>query len=515
MKLVSMAVSVALALCSTGKAADILWTQYCQHLDTMKLMVHLDADPTIPSDVEVTLHIRGDGEPWQLVGVQQMFTLTSTALFEMKGWPRRRKVAYRVTSGESCLEGVFRAEPENGQLRMVGLSCFKDIGWPWKKAIDEMIELDPDIVFFSGDQIYENDHGVPMFRPTRPEEVPRGMLNYLRKYRQFGTAFRDFLKDRPSIMITDDHDVFANDLWGKGGLTMKGDRTTGGYPCHPNWVNAVELTQTGTLPDPIDRGPHGDGILAYYTALEYGEVSFAILEDRKFKSAPSEVISQPILGAGQKSKRKPGNLEVVRDPDFDCTRLDRPDLQLLGPAQEAFLAGWSRELEESGKIGAILSQSPWAHCAMYSPTSADLDSNGWPQSGRRRALNAIGDAPVVMIHGDVHLGTLLRHGIDEWNEGPVSFSLPAFSSNASRIWAPREPGKDREPASPDYTGKFLDRFGNRITMEAAANGINGYGMIVFDTLNREVTLEFHPLNERREPSPRHVEGWPFTVRFED
>lgn len=514
MKSVPVAVLVILFPWSPGKATEILWAQYCQHLDSMKLMVHLDADPTTPTDVEVALHIRDD-EGWQLVEVNQMFTLTSTALFEMKNWPRHQARPYRVTSGDSSLEGVFRAEPENGQLRMIALSCFKDIGWPWKKALEELIGLDPDIVFFSGDQIYENDYGVPMFRPQVPEEVPRGMLNYLRKFRQFGIAFRDLLKDRPSIMITDDHDVFANDLWGNGGLTMKGDRTTGGYPCHPNWVNAVELTQTGTLPSPVDRGPHGDGVLAYYTALKYGGVSFAILEDRKFKSPPSEVITRPILAPGQKPNRKRQNLEVIRDPDFDCTRLDHPDLQLLGSKQESFLADWARELGESGQLGAILSQSPWAHCAMYSPTSADLDSNGWPQSGRRRALKAIGEAPIVMIHGDVHLGTLLRHGIDDWDEGPVSFSLPPFSSRASRVWAPLEPGADRKPGTPEYTGKFFDRFGNRITIHAAANGKNGYGMISFDSVAREVTLEFHPMDGQREPSPTHVEGWPHTVNFED
>ena len=76
------------------------------------------------------------------------------------------------------------------------------------------------------------------------------MKNYLEKYRKFGEAFRELMRDRPTIMITDDHDVFANDLWGKGGLRMKGDRTTGGYPTHPAWVNAAEFTQTGHLPDP-------------------------------------------------------------------------------------------------------------------------------------------------------------------------------------------------------------------------------------------------------------------------
>ena len=63
-------------------------------------------------------------------------------------------------------------------------------------------------------------------------------------------------------------------------------RTTGGYPAHPDWVNAAEFTQTGHLPDPVNPGPHGDGIKAFYTALEYGGVRFAILEDRKWKSPP-------------------------------------------------------------------------------------------------------------------------------------------------------------------------------------------------------------------------------------
>lgn len=498
-------------------ATEILWTQYCQHLGKMKLLVHLDSDPTATDEVEtVSLSLRDDvGDEWAQVQSQRIDRLTATSLFRLESWPRYKKRFFKVTCGDSVSEGIFRAEPK-GDLKLAALSCHKDIAWPWTEAIAELISHDPDMVFFSGDQIYENDYGSPMFRAQTAEEVPKGMKNYLEKYRKFGEAFRELMRDRPTIMITDDHDVFANDLWGKGGARMNGNRTTGGYPTHPDWVNAAEFTQTGNLPDPVHPGPHGDGVLAYYTALEYGGVHFAILEDRKFKSAPSEVIQELIAPPGfqwPKNRKTDFEIEVVLDPDYDCTQLDRPDLQLLGKNQEAFLKDWSLALKKSGQLGAVLSQSPWAHIAMYSPTSADTDSNAWPQSGRNRALKAIGDAPVVMLHGDVHLGTLGRHGVEGFNDGPVAYSIPSFSSRASRRWEPQEAGRNRAPGAPENTGEFHDRFGNKITMYGAGNGLNGYGIVLFDTKNREIELQFHPMNAERKPVKASVSGWPHTVKF--
>jgi len=255
-----------LALSPCG-AAEILWAQYCQHLGIMKMMVHLNCAPDQPESQLVSLWVQRDGK-WQSLGTEQMFTLTATVLFEMKEWPRQEAIPYKVTCGDSSLEGVFRAEPEGTPLRMMGISCIKEIGWPWKEAIEAMIKADPDQVYFSGDQIYEDDYGSEHMVAKTSGEIYQGMANYLAKYRRFGLAFRDLLKDRPSIMITDDHDVYANDLWGNGGRTMSGDRTTGGYRCHPNWVNAVEHTQTDVLPDAVNKGSPGDGIFAYYTALE-------------------------------------------------------------------------------------------------------------------------------------------------------------------------------------------------------------------------------------------------------
>lgn len=506
---------------STASASKILWSQYCQHLGEMKLLVHLDTDPTAEfkgKPEAVKLWLRDDArDDWKHARTEPVRRLTATALFTLDSWPRQTRRFFKVTCGDSSWDGTFRAEPKPGSiLKLAGLSCHKDIAWPWKEAIAELIAHDPDLVFFSGDQIYENDYGSPMFRALTKAEVPKGMKNYLTKWRKFGEAFRELMRHRPTIMITDDHDVFANDLWGRGGVRMKGDRTTGGYPTHPDWVNAAEFTQTGNLPDPVNPGPHGDGVLAYYTALEYGGVHFAILEDRKFKSAPSEVIKKLIAPPGFKwpKKRKTDfKIEVVLDPHYDCTKLDRPDLNLLGGEQERFLTRWSAKLKRSGRIGAVLTSSPWAHVAMYSPTSADTDSNAWPQSGRNRALKAIGDAPVVMLHGDVHLGTLGRHGVEDFNDGPVAYSLPSFSSRASRKWNPLEAGKNRRPGAPENTGEFHDRFGNKVTMYGAGNGLNGYGIILFDTKKREIELQFHPMNEERRPIKVGVSGWPHTVRF--
>ena len=80
------------------------------------------------------------------------------------------------------------------------------------------------------------------------------------------------------------------------------------------------------LPDAVDPGPWGDGINAYFTSLDYAGVSFAILEDRKFKSPPSEVVKKAVDDPlSTRSNRTP---EVIMDPAYDVSLLDRHDLQL-------------------------------------------------------------------------------------------------------------------------------------------------------------------------------------------
>ena len=63
-------------------------------------------------------------------------------------------------------------------------------------------------------------------------------------------------------------------------------------------------------------------ITVYYTELNVGGISFAILADRTFKSAPGDVLDEPVAG----SRR----LDHVTDPNFDTRLLDKPGLKLLG-----------------------------------------------------------------------------------------------------------------------------------------------------------------------------------------
>ena len=304
---------------------------------------------------------------------------------------------------------------------------------------------------------------------------------------------------------------------------MKGDRTTGGYPdpsrlgqcrrIHPDGPSPRSRRPrvlTATASSPITRPSNTAG------------VRFAILEDRKFKSAPSEVITELIAPEGFEwpnpaqdgfSRSRSSSI-----PDYDCTQLDRPDLQLLGErAGELSWRAGRRHLKESGQIGAVLSQSPWAHVAMYSPTSADTDSNGWPQSAsRNRALKAIGDAP----GGSCSMATCTweRSGATGSMNLTMTvrstYSLPSFSSRASRRnGSLSRRARNRESGAPENTGEFHDRFGNKVTMYGAGNGLNGYGLILFDTTKREIELQFHPMNEERKPIDVDVPGWPHTVKF--
>ncbi|HIK93275.1 MAG TPA: hypothetical protein EYG03_15035, partial [Planctomycetes bacterium] len=489
--------------------ANLLWTQYCIADDTLKLSAHTDADPTRPTASTATLLLKHDSG-WQKAADVPVNALTAMAEFRLGDWDATTPTEYRVVCGASELTGTIRAEPAgDGTLKLMAVACVNDKWFPYSEAVAQMVGQNPDLVFFAGDQIYESNAGGGIIEANTEDDVPAAMVNYLAKWRKFGLTFRELLKDRPSVMITDDHDIYANDLWGDGGRRMTGDRTTGGYPMHPLWVNAAERTQTWHLPDPASPGPWGDGINAYFTSFDYGGVSFAILEDRKFKSPPSDVLSEAI--PDPRTNKPNRTLEVIMDPTFDVRKLDRDDLQLLGAAQEKFVATWAHRVASEKRLSAVLSQSPLVNIGNYDVTYGDMDANGWPQSARNRALRAIGPSQAVMISGDIHFGTLHQHGIDDWGDGPWAFSLPAFSSKQNRSWRPAVPAQGREIPGVVGSGNHHDRFGNKVSVAGTAHGENGYGMLLFDKDKHQITMELHTMDQDRRPSNQRVPGWPLTI----
>ena len=490
------------------KAPAVLWSQYTLQADgTLNFAVHTDLNPLRPVRANAELQLKR-GMNWKTVQTMPVDPLTAMATTRITDWDTTRAVDYRVVCGRSQLEGTFRANPvDSNILKMTAVACVNDKWFPYTESVDQILEQDPDLLFFAGDQIYESNSGGEVIMATEEQDVPAAMANYLAKWRKWGLTFRDLLKGRPSIVITDDHDVYANDLWGDGGKIMRGDRTAGGYPMHPKWVNAVEQTQTGHLPAPANRGPWGDGINAYYTSLDYGGVSFAILEDRKFKSPPRAVLSKAV--EDPESNQPNRTLEVIKDPAFDVSMLDRPGLQLLGTEQEEFVEAWVRKVVSQKRLSAVLTQSPFVNIGNYDVRFGDMDANGWPQSARNRALRLMAPAHPIMVHGDIHFGTLHQHGIDEWGDGPWAYSLPAFSSKQNRSWRPAVPAQGREIAEVDGSGNHHDRFGNKLTVAGAAHGVGGYGMVTFDRKTRTVTCDIHVFDQERRPAPRKVPGWPF------
>ena len=114
----------------------------------------------------------------------------------------------------------------------------------------------------------------------------------------------------------------------------------------------------------------------------YGRVSFAILEDRKFKDGPDGKVNT-----------WPGRPDHIKNDKIDIASLDKPGLSLLGKRQLHFLKEWGKDWR-GADLKVALSQTIFCNLANYHGGNqmylvADLDSNGWPQSGRNRAVHAL------------------------------------------------------------------------------------------------------------------------------
>jgi hypothetical protein len=181
---------------------------------------------------------------------------------------------------------------------------------------------------------------------------------------------------------------------------------------------------------------------------------------------------------------------------------------------------------------AVLSQTIFcggAHIHHKKRLLADLDSNGWPQTGRNNALREIRKSFALMIAGDQHLATVFHHGVDDWNDAGFSFCVPSIVNYYPRAWFPLEDGIDPVTDALEHTGKYLDGFGNHITMYAYSNpnekrkkygrkdkGAAGHGLVRFNKRDRTITLECWPRQaDVTNPDHKQYPGWPVVVDQED
>lgn len=460
--------------------------------------------PLLPEEPKtVVLEFFRDGE-WGAVDQQAVNYPGWDCQFRVEGWDDRVDVPYRLRLGElSSFEGLIRKDPVDKDVIVVAsMSCnspHDEQTDTRNKIVTKLLRQDPDLLFFAGDQNYTH------------EEATYGWL-------QFGVQFAELLKDRPTICIPDDHDVGHGNLWGEGGeLNPRAGDTRGGYAYPPSFVNMVQRQQTSNLPDPFDPTPVKNGITVYYTDLTLGGINFAILEDRKFKSGPENV---PKMGPRQ---------DHINDPDYDRSAVDLPGLKLLGDRQLKFLDHWARDWE-GAQLKVALSQTAFCgavhmHGDPNNRLLADLDCNGWPQSGRNRALERLRAVRATHLCGDQHLAVMVKHGIDAYRDGPYAFTNPALVNTIyGRWWHPlEEPDAAGPPiqSSLPWVGDYRDGLGNRITMLAYANPKDrkdvkqrgdGYGLVRFNKKTGEATFECWPrFADLEEGDSAQYEGWPMTL----
>lgn len=427
---------------------------------------------------------------------------------------------YRVVWNDHEYTGVIQADPaEKDELVLAGLNCnhnnshklgSKETDWTsqvWFPHADLTANValhEPDLLFFAGDQVYEGKS--PTFADRANIE-----LDYLYKWYLWVWAYSELTRSLPAVTIPDDHDVYQGNVWGEGGRAAKRDHF-GGYVHPAEFVKMVERTQTSHLPDPFDPTPIEQGIGSYHTSLRLGRVDFAILEDRKFKSGPAG------KGLPETGTKRPDHVDRA---EFDPRAYDREDLVLLGGRQLAFLEQWAADWDGVAMKG-VLSQTPFAnlathHGAALAYLQADLDSNGWPQSGRDRALRAIREAFAFHVSGDQHLATLVQHGIDDFGDAAWSFCVPSVANFYPRAWRPEG----------DPLGEHRDGLGNRVTVHAVANpGVEtgrepadlydkmpGYGIVRMNVREHTITFECWPRHAR--PGDEQYAGWPHTIRQAD
>jgi hypothetical protein len=482
--------------------ATVAFALYTTGRQVLKLTAQLY--PLLPDETRVVrLEIEENGR-WREIARSTAVEPGWAATFRIEPWDEARDVRYRVRHGTAAeFTGLIRRDPvDRDEIRIGFLTCNSNRDRGDRDSIVENLRvLDPDLLFFSGDQVYDHT------------EHTASWLNW-------GRQFREILRDRPTITIPDDHDVGQRNLWGEGGKpcpTIDGNQ--GGYFCPPWYVNMVQRAQCAHLPDPVDPTPVDQGITVYYTSINVGGVDCAILEDRKFKTGPHGRLPKSDIRS-----------DHIIDPCIDVDTLDVPGLELLGARQEGFLRDWGADWRRA-TFKVVLSQSMFAGAShLHGPDRmrlvADLDSNGWPQRARNRAVDLMRRAFALHLSGDQHIAVAGQYGIEVPGDAGFAMMSPAIANTVyARAWEPLErplPNDRAEPGLLEHIGGYHDGLGNPLVTHAyanpgdASNLAEGFGLARFDRRTRRITLECWPRHGSLAAGTlRQYPGWPVILHQYD
>lgn len=543
----------------------ILFTLYTVSRRTLKLSAQFP--PLGDNAPSATLQVRTNTDAWRTIGTARLDPDAWNATFRVSSWDDSKDHEYRIlyslpdahgTPHQHAYSGTIHKDPSQNDDFTIGLlTCLWDFGFPHTDLMSNIAWHKPEVLFWTGDQVYEPVGGYGVIESRAPDLIVPAMLDFLRKWMVFGWAVGDLTRNIPSVCMTDDHDMYQGNIWGCAGrptnpakdfsATIRDDASmleeaeddSGGYRMASRWVNMVQRLQTAHLPDPFDPAPVLQNISVYYTDLRWGGVSFAILEDRKWKSAPT-----PTLPGGKIFNGFPMN------PDWNsATDSNAPEAELLGPRQLDFLEAWAADWSAGTWMKFAVSQTIFG-CLHTEPKGsindddelqlavppvganvegdhmvADYDTAGWPQHGRDATILKWRKGFAAHLCGDQHLGTTSHYGVSKFRDGVYGVCTPALSSIWPRRWWPPQPAPNALPGHRN-TGDYLDPFGNRMTVLAAANPAQypgaelqdlryratGYTILRCNRSTRKTTITQWPRwVDPSAPGATPFDGWPITV----
>ncbi|MGB5511310.1 MAG: hypothetical protein WBM87_06345 [Woeseiaceae bacterium] len=409
----------------------------------------------------------------------------------------------------SCLIPVSKSvdsvefSPANSKETMPGRFTPDNILFPHEKLVHYCDSHEPDLYVFCGDQYYET------FPTRHGNNTPDAKLDTLYRWYLWYWTFRDSVRSKPTVVLADDHDILQGNVWGNAGDGSELPKEEeGGYKWDKDVVRMVFNIEHGANPDPYDPTPIKYDLPVTYGEFIYGGVSFALVEDRKWKTPP-DYESDPLATSGV----------------------------LLGERQEAFLAEWGKTNTEFPKI--CIAASIWGNPqtdAKLEPL-LDYDANGYPPDGRTRAVKLVSEAKALVLAGDQHLGLIAHQGIDDYEDGAVFFAGPAAASFWQR-WFEGDGKLENQRNGDPNTGNFVDCFGNKMRVLAVANPnmtkaefeegqvswmvstadrsipSEGYGIVRVNQKDRTALLECWG-NDTDPASGEQYPGWPYLHRFDD
>jgi len=500
----------------------ILWTQYTLSGGVLKLTAQMPPLGETDNDT-IRLQVQHGGA-WQTIGEEKVHPQARTATFRVAKWDDTKEAPYRVAytlksksgSAAHLWPGTIRRDPvEKAELSVADISCNIHSIFPNVPIVRSTAKLNPDLLAFTGDQFYESTGGYSVQRqPLEP-----AILDYLRKWYFHGWTWRELMRDRPSVSIPDDHDVYQGNLWGEGGAGRATTQEAGGYDMPADWVNVVHRTQTSHHPDAYDPTPGARGTMNWFGALTYGRVSFALLADRQYKSGPEGKV--PPTGSNRG--------DHVKDENFDPKTADVPGVQMLGAKQEQFLREWALDWR-GADLKAVISQTIFTamattHGGVGQRLVADYDTNAWPQTARNRALRELRRCFAFHLAGDQHLPALVHYGIEAHKDAGVAFAGPAVNVGYPRWWEPNAKTNHRKDGQ-GLLGDFRDSFGHPLTVLAVNNmpaalpkgsldnvhaRTSGLGLVRFNKAKRQITIECWPyLADVTQPGTQ-MPGGPQTI----